>query len=307
MASRQLTLEEVFNLPPSSIQAYLQSINWESQGAERDLISTIIHYSNNGWLTDEDQELVRHPNFSATAQSPNKELILWVQDRGLEVTALMTRFDLIRQLLLEDDIAGYLIAFGHNDRGQLGLGYRDAKTTPIQVEGILEKVKAVSAGGFHTMAITRGGQLFTFGLNVYGQLGLGNNDSKNTPTPVPISKKVKAVSSGLSHTMVITEDSQLYSFGHNGSGQLGLGHNDNRNAPTLVERIPGRVKAVSTGGLYTMVIIEYDKLLAFGLNSVGQLGLGDDNNRNTPTQVPILEKVKAVSAGSSHTMLIAVG
>ncbi len=312
MASRQLTLEEVFALPEPAIQAYLQSKSRPSQGFWFDRISTIIHYGDDGWLTDDDREMVRHMDFLANAQLTEEEIIQELQDQGVDVTALMTRFDLIRQLLLEeDDIAGYPFAFGRNDNGQLGLGDRDARNTPIQVEGIPGKVKAVSAGGFHTMAITKDGQLFAFGYNTSGQLGL-NDESRGltptpvivlTPTPVPIPGKIKAVSTGYEYTMVITEDGQLFAFGWNMYSQLGLGDYNNRNIPTPVP-IPGKVKAVSAGGNHTMAITENGQLLAFGLNELGQLGLGDNNPRGTPTQVPIPGRVKAVSAGGTHTMII---
>ncbi len=303
MADRQLTLEEVFALPEPAIQTYLQSKNCPSQGFWPDRISTTIYYDNDGWLTNDDQQVVEHPNFTTTAELTEEEIIRKVQDQGLAVTVLMTRFDLIRQLLLKEDVAGQLFAFGSNYYGQLGLGHDEERYTPTQAL-IGQKVKAVSAGDGHTMVITEDGQLFTFGWNNKGQLGLGHNDNKNTPALVErISGKVKAVSAGGFHTMVITEDGQLLAFGGNRNGQLGLDDNDARNTPTPVP-IPGKVKAISAGSYHTMVITEDGRLYAFEDNNVGQLGLGHNDDKNTPIQVPIAGKVKAVSAGVGHTMVI---
>ncbi len=316
MTDRQLTLEEIFALPNDSILTYFRFKNWPSRGFCPDRISIIIHYANDGWLKDEDRQLVRHSNFIATAQFPEDELIRKLQAQGVDVTALMTRFDLIRLFLSENDIVGQLFAFGSNRYGQLGPDDRGGGPEPIQVPEFRDtRIKVVSAGTFYTMVITEDGQLFAFGLNNYGQLGLGDrNDEDNIvrlPTQVPRFRdiRVKAVSTGSGwHTMVITENSQLFAFGRNEDGQLGLGDRNNRNDPIPIPRFRDmKVKAVSIGENHTMVITEDGQLLAFGSNEDGQLGVGDRDNRDEPTQVPMFEnvRVKAVSAGGSgHTMVI---
>jgi alpha-tubulin suppressor-like RCC1 family protein len=40
--------------------------------------------------------------------------------------------------------------------------------------------------------------------------------------------------------------------------------------------------------LHTIVVNLNDDIFAFGYNKYGQLGLGDDENRNIPTKIPNL-------------------
>ena len=79
------------------------------------------------------------------------------------------------------------------------------------------RVKKVAAGFGHTAAITEDDSLFTWGLNVYGQLGIGkgNNGKKNMSNikwkPMRVEKdttsnwmpKIKDVACGWNFTVVI--------------------------------------------------------------------------------------------------------
>ena len=206
-----------------------------------------------------------------------------------------------------------LYSFGNNASGQLGLGNTDNKNVPTLVTTIPDslKVKAVSCGDNHTVIITEDGNLYSFGLNNRGQLGLGSNINSNVPSLVIDLNglKVKAASCGKLHTVIITEDGELHSFGSNEFGQLGLGLGDiiNKKVPTLMT-VPNdlKVKAVSCGLLHTAIITEDDNLYSFGENSGGQLGLGDYINRMIPRLVPLPDrlKVKVVSCGLLHTVII---
>ena len=310
MAEISLSLEEVFALPELSIQTYLQFKGWPSRNFLADRLVVIIYYANDGWLGDADRALVRLEDFTITATLSDAELITRLQERGEEVTALMTRFDLARTLLTIGIESGNLYSFGHNRFGQLGLGNtgdRDVPT-PVTVSSGL-KVKAVSCGSDHTVIITEDGNLYSFGYNLVGQLGLGGESNRVVATvvSVPDDLKVKAVSCGADHTAIITEDGNLHSFGINDFGQLGLGDEDVRDIPTLVT-IPGdlKVKAVSCGGVHTVIITEDGNLYSFGFNYFGQLGLGDTTERNVPmlVNVPNGSKVKVVGCGDDHTIII---
>jgi len=198
---------------------------------------------------------------------------------------------------------GNLYAFGDNDYGQLGLGHTGGNINMPTLVNLDFKVKMVACGGYHTMIISDDGNLYAFGRNNYGQLGLGDNQERNIPTLVNIDFKVKQVACGNSHTTIISEDNNLYTFGYNRYGQLGLGDNRNKNIPTLVN-LDFKVKMIDCGSWYTMIISEDNNLYGFGHNEYGQLGLGDNNRRNMPTLVNLDFKVKEVACGIHHTMII---
>ena len=125
-----------------------------------------------------------------------------------------------------------LWAWGYNRYGQLGLG--DNGVASLEAKGVDTnrdvpvKVgsatwKGVSAGGSHTVAIHSDDTLWAWGLNNYGQLGLGDKGFKtnrNVPVKVGIATW-KAVSAGGSHTVAIHSDNALWAWGRNNYGQLG--------------------------------------------------------------------------------------
>ena len=72
-------------------------------------------------------------------------------------------------------------------------------------------------------------QVYVWGANGYGQLGLGHNNDVNSPQKLNLDNIIK-ISCGLYHSMAITNLNQVYVWGGNGYGQLGLGHNNNVNS-----------------------------------------------------------------------------
>ncbi len=89
---------------------------------------------------------------------------------------------------------GSLWSWGKNDAGQLGLGNlgidaRDPITQislPRQVGS--QKWKAVSAGNNYTVGLAEDGSLWSWGLNLTGELGDGTKIGKNTPVKIQIPK-----------------------------------------------------------------------------------------------------------------------
>jgi len=180
--------------------------------------------------------------------------------------------------------------FGDNSAGQLGLGDRENRHSPVAL-GI--KGVKVSAGRRHSAVIDQDLKLW-----VFGQIG---SELIDTPRLVSHSNKIIDVSAGGEHTVFINYDGEMWGFGNNRHGQLGLGENI-----TWVDQpaqIPGKYFYVSAGGKHTMAIDYSFNLWAFGDNSSGQLGLGDNSDRFVPTRVLGL-KALDVSAGDKHTLVI---
>jgi alpha-tubulin suppressor-like RCC1 family protein len=155
--------------------------------------------------------------------------------------------------------------------------------------------------------------MFVCGFNDCGQLGLGDEEDRNTFTVVPAlpdGKVAKQVVAGGAHTMILAEDGTVFACGHNGCWQLGLGNTTSRNTFTAVPALPdGKVaKQVVAGRYHTMILAEDGTVFACGYNANGQLGLGDTAYRNTFTAVPALpdgKVAKQVVAGRYHTMILA--
>ncbi len=83
---------------------------------------------------------------------------------------------------LVDD--GRVNCLGSNKVGQLGNGTFTSSTITVQVEGIVESVKAISSGGYHTCALTASGNVFCWGKNHDGMLGDESTTDRNAPVEV---------------------------------------------------------------------------------------------------------------------------
>lgn len=100
---------------------------------------------------------------------------------------------------------------------------------PIPVkEG--DRFVSVTAGGYHTCALTRAGEAYCWGGNFYGQLGNGTSNGTSgtqpsSPTPMLVSGSLqfKSLHAARLYTCGITVSGSAYCWGPDGSGQLGLG------------------------------------------------------------------------------------
>src|SRR6185436_20655311 len=86
----------------------------------------------------------------------------------------------------------------------------------------------------HTCAI-RDGDLYCWGANDFGQLGLGDTAVHATPTQVTaLTTTWQRVAVGTFSTCAITSGGSLYCWGRNQSGELGQGDSVQRTSPTQV-------------------------------------------------------------------------
>ena len=134
---------------------------------------------------------------------------------------------------------GALFVWGLGDDGRLRTGDTANRLAPTRVAGLPAPVRQVAAGDKHTGIVTEAGDLLMFGLGVDGQLGLGDEDGRTTPTLVARAvfdgEAVLMVACGLCHTAVATEGGGVYTFGEGYFGQLGHGDESNQLAPCHTE------------------------------------------------------------------------
>ena len=128
------------------------------------------------------------------------------------------------------------------NRGQCGHGTLDEVELPQIVKALQgKKVKKVSAGGFHTLALTTDNELYAWGSGTYGELGSGDQASTATPQLVRMPNEVMLmpsdqdpatnvlkygtnkpqmtqISAGGHHSLVKTARGCLYSFGYGAHG-----------------------------------------------------------------------------------------
>jgi len=154
---------------------------------------------------------------------------------------------------------GQLYAFGDNEFGDLGSTTNNGTVNPnptpalVSLPGATGPVVQVGAGTDHSLAVTSTGQLYAFGLNQRGQLGIGTSSgtSNANPTPALVSLPgatgpVVRVAAGNRHSLAVTSTGQLYAFGDNFFGQLGGATNSgtgNPNPTPALVSLPGGARA----------------------------------------------------------------
>jgi alpha-tubulin suppressor-like RCC1 family protein len=207
------------------------------------------------------------------------------------------------------DTSGKVYAVGRNTEGQLGLGDLTQRTTPVPITYFNNiQIAFVSCGSSFTIFLDTVGNVYSVGNGSSGQLGLGNNNNISTPAPIPYFNfiQIKSVFAGANQTFFLDIIGKIYAVGNNGNGQLGFGDTTQRTTPAPIpyfNNIP--IASVSSGGAHTIFLDTVGKVYAVGLNTNGQLGLGDTTQRTTPVPIPYFNTIliSSVFTGEEYTTL----
>ncbi|XP_048266273.1 RCC1 and BTB domain-containing protein 1 isoform X3 [Bombus terrestris] len=146
---------------------------------------------------------------------------------------------------------GEVYAWGHNVSGQVGCGTILSTVQPIPklLHIVLngKKVVHISCGDSSSVAVTDNGEVYSWGHNGVGQLGIGNCTSQAEPQKVATFAKIviEKVVCGYMHTLALSDEGDLYVWGANSYGQLGLNTDSNvwiptKNTSDLVIKVHGK-------------------------------------------------------------------
>ncbi|HMR80588.1 MAG TPA: hypothetical protein PKD61_36010, partial [Polyangiaceae bacterium] len=237
--------------------------------------------------------------------------------------------------ILDDDSVK---CWGHNRYGALGLGDENHRSAselgnalPAVSLGKGRTAKAISAGFDFTCALLDNDQVKCWGQNNAGQLGLGHTltigDEPNEMgdalpyVDLGTGRSVKRISAGRQHACAILDNDQVKCWGFNTYfGVLGIGSSGDRGdqAGEMGDALPsvalGDLRTaveISAGGQHTCALLDDQSLKCWGLNSSGQLGLGDtaargDGPGEMGNQLPAVSlgigrRAVSVTLGVSHT------
>jgi alpha-tubulin suppressor-like RCC1 family protein len=201
-------------------------------------------------------------------------------------------------------LAGGVKCWGNNSDGQLGDEMTTNRLSPVDVVGLSSGVKAVSAGGNHTCALTSGGMVKCWGYNDLGQLGDGTTTRVTTAVDVVgLTSGMKEVSAGFQYTCALTDTGGVKCWGNKYYGLSGDWMNTSSSTPVDVDGLTSGVKGIGTGKYHTCAITETNSVKCWGYNGDGQLG--DETFYYSLIPVDVVgftgEVVIAVTAGDDHT------
>ncbi|XP_028968243.1 RCC1 and BTB domain-containing protein 1 [Galendromus occidentalis] len=168
-------------------------------------------------------------------------------------------------------VSGGVYTWGQNNCGQLGLSASVNHQSPRKVGGAIAEMKCtgISCGHNFTTAVFDTGEVYVWGSNGNGQLGLGS--LTNQPFPVKIEQLkdvfIKKVACGFSHTLALTDEGLVYVWGANALGQLGTENKTNQSIPVLMKTIHGRINEVAATqyNQTSAAMTETSKVLMWGL------------------------------------------
>jgi alpha-tubulin suppressor-like RCC1 family protein len=230
---------------------------------------------------------------------------------GTNVAALATSTNATLALLGD----GTVIGVGNNSSGQLGDGTTTDRLSPVIVGGWTSGsgIIAVALGTFHGLALRDDGAVFGWGQNTYGQVGDGTNTDRLAPVAVAglsTGSGVEGVAAGTWHSAVVKGGGSVWTWGRNHQGQLGIGSLVDSASPTASLQFGAGATHFATGlaarGDSTMARTSDPRLVAWGANSNGQLGVGTVGMPVlTPTPVLGLDDVVEFVLAATHCYAVA--
>ena len=173
-----------------------------------------------------------------------------------------------------------------------------------QISGVQS---GITASGHSMYYLAPNGDLYAWGMNLNGILGIPG--SMNVAVPTLVASNVAKVEVCHSNdcennnnaTMMayLTLDGKLYTVGANSAGQLGRNGTGTDDKVGLV-KFDKKIVDVSVGHDHTLILDEDGVLWGVGSNTYGQLGKANSGGHTTTFQV-VASDVKKIAAGRRNT------
>jgi alpha-tubulin suppressor-like RCC1 family protein len=225
-----------------------------------------------------------------------------------------------------------IYAFGRDVDGQVGVppsqATDQAVVTPalVSLPGATGPAVQAAAGTDQSLVLTSSGQVFAFGSNRYGQLGvaegLGQLGGVDTPQLVTIAAAdgpVTQVAAGDQTSYALTSTGQVFAWGSNEYGQLGTSIDDGTSyfypdATPHQVGFPGEngpvVQIAATAGS-ALALTSSGQLYGWGNNDNGDVGtatnLGNQNPNPTPVNIAMPSgtgPIASIAAGNNEVAAV---
>jgi len=178
---------------------------------------------------------------------------------------------------------GKVRCWGYGQHGQLGISNGGANVLAPSTSSAdvpLGTVLQLSAGANHTCALLDTGDVRCWGLNNYGQLGIGSWTATSSPTQVNLNgAQVLQVATGTSHTCALLSNGAVKCWGRVDEGLLGYGgtpagHQWAPPATSVDLGASATAYQITAGASNTCALLSNGRTRCWGSNTHGALGLG---------------------------------
>ncbi len=207
-----------------------------------------------------------------------------------------------------------VLCWGWNNFGQLGINTSSSSELSPQEVHLPQGLTPISlaAGNAHTCSVMSNGSLWCWGLNNFGQNGLGQSIASSPypqHVPFPEDSTIITAVANRHQTCAITENRSLFCWGDDEYGQLGLGNvgsGHQQYSPQHVDLGGLEVLSFSGGDRHSCAILGDYTMWCWGQNSDGQLGLGNNTHQGSPIHIPVDVNGSAVvmTGGTGHSCAI---
>uniref|UniRef100_A0A3Q3R0R4 Serine/threonine-protein kinase Nek8 n=1 Tax=Monopterus albus TaxID=43700 RepID=A0A3Q3R0R4_MONAL len=217
---------------------------------------------------------------------------------------------------------GIIMTFGSGSNGCLGHGNFNDVTQPKIVEALLGyELVQVSCGASHVLAVTNEREVFAWGRGDNGRLGLGTQDTNNSPRQVclPVEFEAQRLVCGVDCSMIISTQYSIVACGSNRFNKLGLDKitaEEEPNPSNQVEEVHSftpvqsaplkseKIVYLDIGTAHSVAVTERGQCFTFGSNQHGQMGCSSRRGSRVPFLVPGLQSVTMAACGDAFTLAI---
>lgn len=220
---------------------------------------------------------------------------------------------------------GAVATWGWNAYGQLGNDTLTSRSTPgalfWKAPAEVRYARAISAGGYHALALCTDGTVMGWGLNTYRQLGIttaGNEVTRPafmTVSATMTGRQLQSIQAGNLHSSGLFTDGTLMACGLNDVLQAGGSNSSSpvttASAVTIQSYLNGRVPvALDAGDNHNLVLYADSTLATWGNNNAGQFGNGGTTGNYRPQAANSLvllggKQVGKIAAGAHHSLALA--
>lgn len=219
--------------------------------------------------------------------------------------------------------SGLLWGWGCNKSGQLGLGNDVDMVSEPRLVAALKNTPliGIAAGAQHSIAVSKSGEVYTWGDGGGGKLGHGSppalslwgryrSEAKPRLVRALETQVIREVAAGHAHTACVSDNGTAYVFGSGKYHQLGRVSTDEDAHSPIQLPGPPSVTSIACGGAHSLAILPSGHVISWGQDQHGCLGLGRQKGMRGPMlPQPISKSLVAqqVSAGWKHSAAVTHG
>jgi alpha-tubulin suppressor-like RCC1 family protein len=218
--------------------------------------------------------------------------------------------------------------WGANGNGQLGINDTTEQNTPVMVHGpgnvgFMKSVKQIVIRENFSVALRYDSTVWAWGFNGDGELG--NNSHTDSWTPVQVHGPgnvgylhgITQISAGYAHVLALKFDGTVLAWGDNLNGELGDSTTVSKPFPVQVRdslniSFLNGITKIAAGQQFSMALMAGGFVMAWGLDTNGELGDNNTKDKHIPVQVHgagnvgMLAGITDIAAGGQHALALRI-